>query len=141
MLKLKTILAASLLLLCAASAFAQNTKIPAGAKVYIANLGDFEPYLVAAFEQKRVPLTVVSRKKDADFEITGAADTKKAGAAKIIFGSGRSDEDASIKVTNIKTGVVAFAFSSHKQDAWNGKKSTAESIAKALKTKIEKGYR
>ena len=69
-------------------------------------------------------------------EVTGNAETKKAGAAKIIFGSGRSDEDASVKVTNLKTGVVADAFSSHKQDAWNGKKSTAESIAKAIKNKI-----
>lgn len=138
MLKLKTAVVTGSILLFASLIFAQDagTRIPSGSKVYIADMGGFETYLAAAFQQKAVPLIVVTKKKGADFEITGTSKTKEAGAAKIIFGSGRSDEDAGVKVTNLKTGVVAYAFSSHKPDAWNGRKSTAESIAKALKNKI-----
>ena len=119
-------------------AFAQNeTQIPRGSKVYINEMDGFETYLTAALAKKDVPLVVVASKELADFEIKGTHTEKKAGAAKIIFGSGRPEEDASIQVINLKTGVVAYAASSHKHDAWHGKKSTAEAVAKSLRAKIE----
>jgi hypothetical protein len=113
-------------------------RLPANAKVFINPIEGFETYLIAAFEKKKVPILVVTDKEKADFEITGTATEKKAGTAKIIFGSGRSEVDASIQITNIKTGVVVFGSSSHKGDAWRGKRSAAEAIAKAIKSKIEK---
>jgi hypothetical protein len=117
-----------------------NTKaIPAGSKIFINPMKDeFEKYLVAALEAKKVPVEVVSDKEKADFEITGTSESKKAGAAKIIImGSWRSSEQASVTITNIKSGEAVWAYSVNKKDSAHGKRSTAEACAKHLKEKID----
>ena len=135
---------AALLLLSAASASAARQqqaqappaqqKIPAGSKVFIAAMGGFETPLRKAIADKKVPLEVVEQREQAEYEITGAAESKKAGAAKkIIMGSWHSDEEASIKVASLKTGEIVYAYSVHKQDSAHGQKSTAEACAKHLK--------
>lgn len=109
-------------------------KIPAGSRVYIAPMDGFETYLREAIIKKKVPIQLVDQREKAEYEITGVAESKKAGAAKkIIMGSWHSEEDASIKVSNLKTGEIAYAYSVHKQDSAHGKKSTAEACAKHLK--------
>ena len=160
----RTTLLASLLLICAATGFAQDRArtvdashdshagagnavpldpayIPHGAKVYVSyiqGMNGFENYLVAAFKKKKVDLTVVTDRSQAEFEITGYAEHQRAGWAKIIFGSGRPESEASIQVVNLKTSVVAYAVGSYKVDAYNGKKSTAEHLAKNLRQKMER---
>jgi len=112
--------------------------IPAGSKVYVAPMDGFETYFKAALESKKVPLTVVENKQDAEYEITGVAGSQKAGAAKkIIMGSWHSKEEASIKVANIKTGVVVFAYSYTTENSTHGKRSSAEACAKHLKDAIK----
>jgi 3D (Asp-Asp-Asp) domain-containing protein len=115
--------------------------IPHGSKVYvnyIQGMNGFENYLVAAFKKKKVDLLVVTDRAQADFEITGYAEHKKAGWAKIIFGSGLPESEASIQIVNLKTSVVSYAVGSYKVDAINGKKSTAEHLAKNLRQKMER---
>jgi hypothetical protein len=115
--------------------------IPHGAKVYvnyIQGMQGFENYLVAAFKKKKVDLLVVADRSQADFEITGYADHQRAGWAKIIFGSGLPESEASIQVINLRTSVVSYAVGSYKVDAYNGKKSTAEHLAKNLRQKMER---
>jgi hypothetical protein len=53
------------------------------------------------------------------------------------MGSWHSRESASIKIANLKTGTVAFAYSYNNDNSAHGKKSSAESCAKHLKEKIE----
>jgi hypothetical protein len=117
------------------------TYIPGGSKVYVADidgLPGFENNLVAAFQKKRVNLTVVTDRSQADFEINGFAENQKAGWAKIIFGSGRPESEASIQMVNLRNGVVAFAVASYKVDSYNGNKSTAEHLAKNVRQKMER---
>jgi hypothetical protein len=124
-----------------ASAALEPTYIPHGAKVYVNQIqgfNGFENYLVAAFKKKKVDLLVVSDRSQADFEVTGYADHKRAGWAKIIFGSGLPESEASMQVVNLKTSVVSYAVGSYKVDAANGKKSTAEHLAKNLRQKMER---
>lgn len=121
--------------------------IPRNSKVYIAPFKSestdkpvegFESYMAAALRKKEVPLIIVSNPEIADFKIEGTADKKGAGAAKkILLGDWRSTTSASITVTNLKTGVVAFADSSHRASANKGLRSSAEKLAKYLKKKIE----
>jgi hypothetical protein len=59
----------------------------------------------------------------------------------LLTGSWHSTEDATIKLTNLKTSVVAFAYSVHKSDSAHGKQSSAEACAKHLKDAIEKKAR
>jgi hypothetical protein len=114
-----------------------DTRIPRNAKIYIAPMDGFEIYLAAAIRKKEVPITMVTDRDLADFEITGTHATKDAGWAKTIFVSPQPSATASMQVVNLKTSVVVYADSSHRQTANRGERSTAEKLAKYLKKKIE----
>ena len=113
--------------------------IPPHAKVFIAAMPDgFDQFLKSAIESKKVPIELVTEKENADFQITGSAETQKASTAKkVIMWDWRSNEQASIQVTNLKTSEVVFAYSVNKISSAHGKKSSAEACAKHLKEKIE----
>src|SRR5579859_4272880 len=87
-----------------------NAKIPSYSKVYVAPIvGGFENYIIAGLRNKKVPLTVVMDRSKADYEISGVSDSEKAGWAKMLFiGSQQSNEQASIKIADLKTGAVIF---------------------------------
>ena len=113
-----------------------ETIIPSGSKVYVAPMEGFETYLIAALAKKKVPLMVVTKREDADFEIIGNNENQKAGWAKIIFGSGLPAVAASIQVVNLKTNVVVCGVSEHRRDAVFGKRSVAEYLAKKIGQKM-----
>lgn len=111
-----------------------QAKIPNGSKVFVAPMGGFEVSFKKAIADKKVPIEVVEQREQAEYEITGASESKKASTAKkVILGSWHSDEEASIKVASLKTGEIVYAYSVHKQDSAHGQKSTAEACAKHLK--------
>jgi hypothetical protein len=122
--------------------------IPRNSKVYIAPMlaedpnqsqsSGFESYLAAALRKKDVPLLIVANENQADFIIEGTADKKSGGLAKkILLGDFRKSTSASMTMTNLKTGVVAYADSSDRSSANRGLRSSAEKLAKYLKRKIE----
>jgi hypothetical protein len=114
-------------------------KIPSGSKIYVAPMGGFESYVVAGIMKKKVPVAIVNDRDKADYEINGAAETQKAGWAKIVFtGNDSTNEEASINVTEIKTGAVVFAYSVHKGNSVRGKQSAGEAIGKHLNEAIGK---
>lgn len=122
-----------------ASTQTANKVIPPNSKVFIAPMPDgFDEFLKAAIEKKKVPIELVSDKEAAEFQISGHSETQKASAAKkVLMWDWRSNEQASIQVTNLKTSEVAFAYSVNKVSSAHGKKSSAEACAKHLKEKIE----
>lgn len=113
--------------------------IPPGSSVFIAPMPDgFDEYLKSAVRAKKVPIEIASDKVKADFQITGQSETQKAGTAKkVIMLDWHSNEQASIQVSNLKTGEVVFAYSVNKISSAHGKKSSAEACAKHLREKIE----
>ena len=112
-----------------------NAKIPSYAKVYVAPIpGGFENYIIAGLRNKKVPLTVVIDRTKADYEISGVSDSEKAGWAKMLFiGSQNSNEQASIKISDLKTGAVIFGYSVHKTNSVRGRQSAGEACAKHIK--------
>lgn len=107
--------------------------------VFISPMNGFETYLAAAFEKKKVPLTIVADRAHAAYVITGTSDEKKAGWAKmVVFGQVHSDNAASIQMIDQKTSAVVFAYAVNKKNTWHGDQSTAEACAKHLKEKLEK---
>jgi hypothetical protein len=120
-----------------ATAGTADTSIPRNSKVYLAPMDGFETYLAAAMRKKEVPLLMVTDRDQADFEITGIHDVKEAGWAKTIFVSPNPSASASIQVVNLRTKVIVYADSSHRNSANRGERSTAEKLAKYLKKKIE----
>ena len=112
-----------------------NAKIPSHSKVYVAPIaGGFENYIIAGLRNKKVPLTVVIDRSKADYEISGVSESEKAGWAKMLFiGSQQSNEQASIKLSDLKTGAVIFGYSVHKTNSVRGKQSAGEACAKHIK--------
>jgi len=102
-------------------------------------MAGFESYVVAGIMKKKVPVSIVNDRNKADYEINGAQETQKAGWAKIVFtGNDSTNEEASINVTEIKTGAVVFAYSVHKGNSVRGKQSAGEAIGKHLNEAIGK---
>ena len=113
-------------------------KIPAGSKVYIAPLEGYESFLTAAIIKKGTPIVVVNNPEMANYEITGVSESHQAGWAKMLFlGSQQSNEQASIVMTNIKTGVAVWGYNVNKTNSYKGKQSSSEACAKHLKARIE----
>lgn len=139
--KSKSIILALLcaLVLSATALHAQNKPIPAGSKVFVAPMPDgFDTYLKEALAAKKVPLVVVPSREEAEYEITGVSETQKAGAAKkIVMWDWHSNEQASIRVADLRTSEVVFAYSVNKKSSAHGKRSTAEACAKHLKDDVK----
>ena len=121
-------------------------RIPLNSKIYIAPFKSedaarpvegFESYMAAALRKKGVPVIMVADRSRADFEIAGSADKKGAGfAKKWLLGDFRRSTSASLTVTNLHTGVIAYADASDRASANKGLRSSAEKLAKYLKRKI-----
>ncbi len=135
--KLMTIL--FLVFLCAVGFAAETSKkIPAHSRIYIAPMDGFENDLKAAMETKKVPLEIVAARDQADFEISGTAESQKASTAKkVILWNWHSNEQASIRVSDLKSGEIVFAYSVNKQSSAHGRRSTAEVCAKHLKEQVQ----
>ena len=111
--------------------------IPEGSRVYVAPMGGFESNLIAALDNKKVPVVVVGSRSTADFEVGGGAESQKASWMRIwVSGTWRSDEKASIVVKNLHTDVIVYAYEVNKWAAWHGSQSAAEACAKHIKSSI-----
>jgi len=122
---------------CAAEAPAEKS-IPAGSKIYIEAADGFDTYLSAALQKKHVHVSVVADKEKADYELSGVSDHVKAGWAKIAFaGQIHSDEQASVRLINLKTSEVVFAYAVNKKNSLHGRQTAAEACAKHLKRAVE----
>ena len=115
----------------------ETRSVPAGSKIYIEAADGFDTYLTAALQKKKVPVTVVGTKDKADYELSGVSDHQKAGWGKIVFmGQIHSDEQASIRLLDIKTGEVVFAYAVNKKNSLHGRQTAAEACAKHMKDVI-----
>ena len=122
------------------------TRIPLNSKIYIAPFKSedptkpvegFETYMAAAMRKKGVPVILIADRTQTDFEIEGSADKKGAGwAKKWLLGDFRRSASASLTVTNLHTGVIAYADASDRASANKGLRSSAEKLAKYLKRKM-----
>ena len=119
-----------------------NEALPSGARLFVAPIQNgFETYIVAGLEKKKVPVVVVADRTKADYELSGVSDSDKAGWAKMLFlGSQQTNESASIKIVNLKTEKVVFAYSVNKTNSARGKQSAGEAVAKHINEKIENRY-
>jgi|SRR5579864_258010 len=112
----------------------KNAKMPSYSRVYVAPMAGFENYIIAGLRSKKVPLIVVVDRNKADYEISGVSESEKAGWAKMLFvGSQNSNEQASIKIADLKTGAVIFGYSVHKINSARGRQSAGEACAKHIK--------
>lgn len=125
-------------LLIGSTATAASNAVQPGARVYVRDINGLGPYLTAALARKSVPLVVTNDRGKADFEIDGISESERSGWSKMMFtGSAQSREEASIIVTDLRTGDVVFAYTVNKENAIRGRQSAAEAVAKHIKRFLE----
>jgi hypothetical protein len=111
----------------------RGTAQAGGPKIFIQPAGGLETYISAAIMRKKVPVTVVVDQEQAEYIVEVAAESQKAGWAKILVArDARSTEEASIRMIDAKSKAVVFAYAYHMGSSYRGKQSAAESCAKHL---------
>jgi hypothetical protein len=129
---LKTIFVVALS--CATFASGPEKKVAPGSKIFVEAADGFDTYLAAALQKKNVPVVVVNDRAIADYELSGVSDHQKAGWAKIVFaGQIHSDDQASVKLVDLKTSEVVFAYAVNKKNSLHGRQTAAEACAKHMK--------
>ncbi len=122
---------------CATYASGPEKTVAPGSKIFVEAADGFDTYLAAALQKKKVPVVVVNDRAIADYELSGVSDHQKAGWAKIVFsGQIHSDEQASVKLINIKSSEVVFAYAVNKKNSLHGRQTAAEACAKHMKEVI-----
>ncbi|HEY1946018.1 MAG TPA: hypothetical protein VGG97_03365 [Bryobacteraceae bacterium] len=130
------------LLCCAVTAsslfaFAEQGRVPEGSKIYVEAADGFDTYLTAALQKKKVAVMIVTTKENADYELDGVSDHQKPDWAKTVFlGQIHSDDQASVKLVNLKTNEVVFAYAVNKKNTLHGRQTAAEACAKHLKAAV-----
>jgi uncharacterized protein YaaQ len=116
-----------------------DTRIQAGATVFVVPMDGFENYLTAALQKKNVPLVPVASEQQARYVLKGTSEEKKPGWAKMVMMKQiHSDDAASVQLIDRKSGAIVFAYSVNKKNTLHGQQTTAEACAKHLKEQIEK---
>lgn len=112
--------------------------IPAGSRIYTNSVEGFSTFLAAALTKKKVPVTLVTVKEKADYELTAVTQSDKAGWARVAFlGQTGSNEEASLTLVDLKTSEIVYSYSVHKRNSVRGKQSSAEACAKHLKKVVK----
>lgn len=112
-----------LVLLCAASTFAQGPSIGQGAKVYIVPSDGFEVRLSAALSKHHVPVVVVDGQEQAEFKVTTS-----------VSPSGKETFFA-VKVSDVGSSQVVWSYTGKAKNFTPDK--AADEIAKRLRNYIE----
>lgn len=113
-------------------------KIPAGSKVFVDAEKGFDTYLAAALQKKNVPVTVVADKDKADYVLTGSSMHEDKNWASKIFLGHRDTTEATVKLIDLKSGEIVWAYAVHKKNSVRGNQSTAEACAKHMKDAVAK---
>lgn len=108
--------------------------VDAHASIYVSANDGFDGYLVAALQKKKVPLIVVNSRERASYELIGHSESERPGWAKTLFlGQSGTNENATVRLVELRTGTVIWAYNVHKKNSARSRQSTAEACAKHLK--------
>lgn len=104
--KMPCAVAVGVIALSGVPAAAQATLMPMGAKVFLQRMGGFEADLTVALIGSNVPVVIVTDRKEAEFELSG----RRAQVRGRAFVGPESLEEATITITDTKTGIVLDAY-------------------------------
>ena len=84
-------------------------KVPMGSKVFIAPMeGELHPFIAAEIIKKKLPVTVVTEDKEADFILTGASIKGDDKWYHTVFG-GKDKNEGSVQLISVKDKTMVWA--------------------------------
>ncbi len=142
---------AALAVLLSPVCMAQTGTMPANAKLFIDGDQGFAIYLTAAIREKNVNITVTTDRSKADFILEQTSDhLKRTGykpsiisdwTAPVLPQLVEGNDSASVRLINVKTSEVVFAYSVDRNNTAHGRQTAAESCAKHLKDAVAGGLK
>ena len=92
-------------------AYAQTPepKVPPGSKIFIAKMeGGLDGFITTEIVKKKLPLTIVTEDKDADFVLTGASIKADDKWYHTVFG-GKDKNEGNVQLLSVKDKVLVWA--------------------------------
>ena len=95
-------------------------KVPPGSKIFIAQMeGNLHPFLAAEIVKKKIPITVVTEEKDAEFILTGASIKGDDKWYHTVFG-GKDKNEGSVQLISVKDKTMIWAGEAGDRSLWWG---------------------
>lgn len=114
-------------------------KVPAGSKIFIAEMkGELHTFLVAEVLKAKLPLTVVTDDKTADFILTGASVAADDKWYHSVFG-GKDKNEGSAQMISVRDKSIVWAGEAGDRSLWaggwkrGGQRKVAERLVKQMK--------
>ena len=97
-----------------------NSKVPNGSKLYIAQMdGGLDGFVAAEILKKKLPITVVTDEKDADFVLTGGSQKADDHWYNTVF-NGKDKNEGNVKLLNVKDKTLVWAGEAGDRSLWWG---------------------
>lgn len=124
---------------CAAAGHAGAGKIPAGSRLFIAEMeGELHGFIAPEIVKRQVPFVVVVDDKDADYVLTGASIRNDDRWYHTVFG-GKDKNEGNVQLISVKEKRVVWAGEAGDRSLWwswfrrGGQRKVADRIVKKLK--------
>lgn len=121
-----------------------QSKVPPGAKVYIVEMkGELHSFLTAEILKAKLPITVVTEEKEADFILVGASLRADDKWYHTVFG-GKDKNEGSAQLVSVKDKTVAWAGEAGDRSLWasgwkrGGQRKVAERLVSQMKKDLFK---
>ncbi len=136
---LKSVVAAVLLAPLCAMAGEAPRKVPAGAKVFISPMENgLDGFLAPELIKQKIPITVVTDEKDAEFVLAGASIKADDKWYHVIFG-GKDKNEGNVRLLSVKDKQMVWAGEAGDRSLWwgsfkrGGQRKVADRIVRQLK--------
>ena len=114
-------------------------KVPAGSKIYIAKMeGGLDGFLAAEIMKQKLPITVVTEDKDADFVLVGSSVKADDKWYHTVFG-GKDKDEGNVQILNVKDKTMVWAGEAGDRSLWwgslhrGGQRKVADRIVSRMK--------
>jgi hypothetical protein len=131
------------LCLLAVVALAQQ-KVPAGSKIYIAKMeGGLDGFIATEILKKKLPVTIVTEDKDADFVLVGTSIRGDDKWYHTVFG-GKDKNEGNVQLLSVKDKTVVWAGEAGDRSLWwgslrrGGQRKVADRIVGKMKDQLFK---
>lgn len=120
------------------------SKVPSGSKIYVTEMkGELHSFLTAEIIKAKLPVTVVTDDKDADFVIVGASLKADDKWYHTVFG-GKDKNEGSAQLIKVKDKSIVWAGEAGDRSLWaggwkrGGQRKVAERLVKQMKKDLFK---
>ena len=117
---------------------------PQGAKLFIAPMeGHLDGFIASEIVKQKIPVTVVTDEKDADFVLAGASIKADDKWYHVVFG-GKDKNEGNVRLLNVKDKTMVWAGEAGDRSLWyggfrrGGERKVADRIVKRMKDDLFK---